>query len=195
MSTMTLAGAPKRPIYHSLSFQLVVGLALGIVVGLLWPKYGVELNALATGFVKLIKMVAGLIVFLTVVTGFAGMGRDSGLGKLSFRAIVYFEVISTLALLLGFTLANIFQPGAGLAIPADGAAAVSKFAEGAKSLSTVEFLLNIIPKTVVDALASGVMLQILLVSLLFGYGLYGLGEKGKPLVDLLTLATDATFKV
>lgn len=195
MSTMTLAGAPKRPIYHSLSFQLVVGLALGIVVGLLWPKYGVELNALATGFVKLIKMVAGLIVFLTVVTGFAGMGRDSGLGKLSFRAIVYFEVISTLALLLGFTLANIFQPGAGLAIPADGAAAVSKFAEGAKSLSTVEFLLNIIPKTVVDALASGVMLQILLVSLLFGYGLYALGEKGKPAVDLLTLATDATFKV
>ncbi|MBS0450592.1 MAG: cation:dicarboxylase symporter family transporter [Proteobacteria bacterium] len=195
MSSTSPTGVGKKPIYYTLSFQLVVGLALGIAVGYFWPKYGVELNALATGFVKLIKMVAGLIVFLTVVTGFAGMSKGSGLGKLSFRAIVYFEVISTLALILGFALANIFQPGAGLAIPADGAATVSKFAEGAKSLTTTEFLLNIIPKTVVDALASGVMLQTLLVSLLFGYGLYALGDRGKPVVDLLTLATDATFKV
>lgn len=195
MSSVSVVGAAKKPIHYSLSFQLVVGLALGIAVGYFWPKYGVELNALATGFVKLIKMVAGLIVFLTVVTGFAGMSKGTGLAKLSFRAIVYFEIVSTLALLLGFVLANVFHPGAGLAIPADGAATVSKFAEGAKSLTTTDFLLNVIPKTVVDALASGVMLQILLVSLLFGYGLYALGERAQPVVDLLTLATDATFKV
>jgi len=185
----------KKPLYYSLSFQLVVGLVLGIGVGLLWPAYGVELNVLATGFVKLIKMVAGLIVFLTVVTGFAGMAKGGSLGKLSFRALIYFEIVSTLALITGFVLANLFQPGLGLSIPADGAATVSKFAEGAKSLSTTEFLLNIIPKTVLDALASGVMLQILLVSLLFGYGLYAIGEKGKPVVDILNAVTEATFKI
>lgn len=195
MSTLPSGLPARKPVYYSLSFQLAVGLVLGVAVGLLWPRYGVELNALATGFVKLIKMVAGWIVFLTVVTGFAGMRQGSGLGKLSFRALVYFEIVSTIALVLGFVLANVFQPGVGLSIPADGAATVSKFAEGAKSLTTTEFLLNIIPKTVVDALAGGVMLQILLVSLLFGYGLYAIGERGKPVVDILTLVTDATFKV
>jgi len=190
------SGLPvKRPIYYSLSFQLVVGLMLGIAVGLLWPQYGVELNALATGFVKLIKMLAGLIVFLTIVTGFGGMKRGAGLGKLSLRTLIYFEIISTIALILGFVLANVFQPGAGLVIPAEQTMDVEKFAGRASAPSTSEFLLNIIPNTVVDALASGVMLQVLLVSLLFGYGLYALEERGKPIVDMFTLLADATFKV
>jgi aerobic C4-dicarboxylate transport protein len=187
--------AAKKPIHLSLTFQLAVGLILGATVGLLWPQFGAELNPLAIGFVKLIRMVAGLIVFLTIVTGFAQMNRSSGLGRLGITTIVYFEVVSTLALVLGLSLGNCFQPGASLTIPSDGAASVSRFAESGRSLSTVDFLLNIIPKTAVDALSSGVMLQILLVSLLFGYALFALGERAKPVTDMLVVATDATFKV
>jgi aerobic C4-dicarboxylate transport protein len=98
--------AAKKPIHLSLTFQLAVGLILGATVGLLWPQFGAELNPLATGFVKLIRMVAGLMVFLTIVTGFAQMNRSSGLGRLGITTIVYFEVVSTLALVLGLSLGN-----------------------------------------------------------------------------------------
>ncbi|WP_407353761.1 cation:dicarboxylate symporter family transporter [Luteimonas sp. R10] len=195
MPSNSIPVAPRKPVYLTLSFQLAVGLLLGGTLGFLWPGLGAELNPLATGFVKLIKMVAGLIVFLTIVTGFAQMKRGGGLGQLGTRAIVYFEVVSTLALILGLVLGNVFQPGAGLSIPPDGAATVTRFAEGGAAPSTVEFLLNVIPKTVFDALASGVMLQILLVSLLFGYALFSLGDRARPVTDMLAIWTDATFRV
>lgn len=186
---------PKKPIYLTLSFQLAVGLLLGAALGVFWPDLGAKLNPLAVGFVKLIKMVAGLIVFLTVVTGFAQMKRGGGLGRLGTKTIIYFEVVSTLALVLGLVLGNVFQPGVDLSIPADGAATVAGFADSGRSLSTSDFLLGVIPDTVVGALANGVMLQILLVSLLFGYALFSLGERAAPVIDLLVICTDAVFKV
>lgn len=188
-------GIQRQSFYQSLSFQMLVGLVAGGAIGFFWPDIGVQLNPLATGFVKLIKMIAGVVVFLTIVTGIANMGRDIGIGRIGVTSIIYFEIVSTLALLFGLFLGNYFEPGAGLSIPADGAQIVSKIAEGGKAASSVDFLLNIIPKTVVDALSGGVMLQILLVSLLFGYALYSLGEKGEPLVRDLSIMTDMTFKV
>lgn len=187
--------APRKPVYLTLSFQLAVGLLLGATLGFFWPGLGAQLNPLAIGFVKLIKMVAGLIVFLTIVTGFAQMKRGGGLGRLGTKTIIYFEVVSTLALVLGLILGNVFQPGAGLSIPADGAATVTKLTEEGKTLSTADFLLDVIPKTVFDALAGGVMLQILLVSLLFGYALFALGDRAQSVTDSLTIWTEATFKV
>ena len=195
MTATTMPGGARTPFYFSLSFQMALGLVLGGMVGWLWPDIGTQLNPLATAFVKLIKMIAGLIVFLTIVTGLAQMERGAGLGRIGLAAIVYFEIVSTLALILGMVLGNVFQPGAGLTLPADGAAAVARIAEGGKALSTVEFLLSIIPKTVPDALAGGVMLQVLLVSLLFGYGLHLLGERAAPVVRDLTLLTELVFKV
>lgn len=195
MYSNAMPAAPERPVYLTLSFQLGLGLLLGAALGLFWPDLGAKLNPLATGFIKLIKMVAGLIVFLTVVTGFAQLKRGSGLGRLGARAIIYFEVVSTVALILGLMLGNVFEPGAGLSIPADGAVTVASMTDKGHVPSTTEFLLDIIPGTVIGALAGGVMLQILLVSLLFGYALFSLGDRAKPVVDLLTIWTDAVFKI
>lgn len=187
--------SPKKPFYLTLSFQLAVGLLLGATLGLLWPEFGAQLNPLAAGFVKLIKMVAALIVFLTIVTGFAQLKGGGGLGALGLKAIVYFEIVSTLALVLGLVLGNVFKPGAGLIIPPDGASTVVGLTAAAAAPSTTSFLLGIIPDTIVGALAGGVMLQVLLVSLLFGYAFLSLGDRAKPLTDLLVILTDATFRV
>lgn len=189
------ATPPKNPVYLTLSFQLVVGLSLGAALGLLWPDLGSQLNPLAAGFVKLIKMLAGLIVFLTIVTGFSQMRRGRDLGRLGTKAIVYFEVVSTLALILGLALGNIFQPGAGLSILPGGASTVTGYATGGKSPSTADFLLGIIPETALGALTNGVMLQVLLVALLFGYAIFSLGERANPVIEALGIWTEATFKV
>ncbi|EPK0251099.1 cation:dicarboxylate symporter family transporter [Serratia marcescens] len=191
MSATSAVGSARKPFYNTLTFQLVLGLAAGGAVGLLWPQIGAQLNPLAAAFVKLIKMVAGLIVFLTVVAGFAQIKRGVGVGRLSLISVCYFEVVSTLALLVGLTIGNLFEPGKGLALHADAATAFKPVAP----VQGVDFVMSIIPKTVVDALAGGIMLQILLVALLFGYALYAMGEKSKPAVDLVNLLTDATFKV
>lgn len=193
MSTITAGHMTRKPFYTSLTFQLIIGLAAGGITGVLWPDIGASLNPLASGFVKLIKMVAGLIVFLTVVTGFTGMKKGAGLGRMGATAIIYFEIISTIALVLGMVLANIFQPGKGLALHAENAGALN--VPTAQPPSTVDFLLGVIPKTAVDALASGVMLQVLLVAVLFGYALFALGDKAKPVNDFLGIMSEATFKV
>ncbi|QJU38099.1 cation:dicarboxylate symporter family transporter [Serratia marcescens] len=191
MSATSVVGSARKPFYYTLTFQLVLGLAAGGALGLLWPQIGAQLNPLAAAFVKLIKMVAGLIVFLTVVAGFAQVKRGAGVGRLGMISVCYFEAVSTLALLIGLVMGNLFEPGKGLALHVDAATALKP----AEPLQGVDFVMSIIPKTVVDALAGGVMLQILLVALLFGYALYAMGDKSKPVVDLVNLLTDATFKV
>lgn len=191
MSATSVVGSARKPFYYTLTFQLVLGLAAGGALGLLWPQIGAQLNPLAAAFVKLIKMVAGLIVFLTVVAGFAQVKRGAGVGRLGMISVCYFEVISTLALLIGLVMGNVFEPGKGLALHVDSATALKP----AEPMQGVDFVMSIIPKTVVDALAGGIMLQILLVALLFGYALYAMGDKSKPVVDLVNLLTDATFKV
>lgn len=192
MSVPAISRSERKPFYYTLTFQLVLGLALGCATGVIWPEFGASLNPLATAFVKLIKMVAGLIVFLTVVTGFARMKQGAGVGKTGLLAIVYFEVISTIALLTGLILGNLFEPGKGLTLHASAEHASQP---AAQPMSAVDFVMSIIPKTVVDALSSGVMLQILLIAVLFGYGLFAMGERAKPVIDVMNLFTEATFKV
>nr|WP_242455740.1 cation:dicarboxylase symporter family transporter [Pantoea agglomerans] len=192
MSVPTINSRVRKPLYFSLTFQLVIGLILGCLTGILWPDFGAQLNPLATAFVKLIKMVAGLIVFLTVITGFARMKQGAGVGKTGLLAIVYFEVVSTIALLTGLALGNLFEPGKGLSLHTSAEHASQP---AAQPMSAVDFVMNIIPRTVVDALSSGVMLQILLIAVLFGYGLFAMGERARPVIDVMNLFTEATFKV
>lgn len=192
MSIPIVPTIQKKPFYYSLTFQLIIGLTLGSFVGIIWPDIGSQLNPLANAFVKLIKMVAGLIVFLTVVTGFAQLKQSSGIGKIGLISIIYFEIISTIALIIGLLLGNIFQPGSGLQIQQEN---IVHQEVTAVPNSALDFLMSIIPKTFIDALASGIMLQILLVALLFGYALYRMGSEAKPIIDLMNLLSEATFKI
>ena len=151
---------PKRdraPLYTRLYFQVVTGIILGVLLGFLWPETGAAMRPLGDGFIKLIRMIIAPIIFLTVVVGIAKMGDMKEVGRIGIKALVYFEVVSTLALVIGLVVVNVFQPGAGInADPATlDTAAVKTYTTGAQSMSTTQFILNIIPTTVVDAFAEG----------------------------------------
>src|SRR6185295_15450482 len=187
----------KAPIYTHLYFQVLVGIALGVAVGYLWPKTGAGLRPLGDGFIKLIRMMIAPIIFGTVVVGIAKMGDMKSVGRIGVRSLVYFEIVSTVALLIGLAVINLVRPGVG--INADPATldvkAVAAYTTNAQHLSTVDFLLNIIPSTVVDAFAKGEILQVLLFSVLFGLALLHLGDKARGLIALLEQFSTALFAV
>jgi len=192
---MSSSPSIKKPVWRTLSFQLVVAVALGSAIGTMWPVIGVALNPLAIAFVKLVKMLAAVLVALTIMTGFSQMRIRGRVWRLAATSFLYFELVSTLGLVIGMIIANIFTPGAGLSIPSDGTQTVAKFTETGQTISIVDFLLNVIPKTVIDALASGSILQVILVSMLFGYALCTLGERAKAVTDVLHVWKDAAFVV
>ena len=187
----------KAPIYTHLYFQVLVGIALGVAVGYLWPKTGAGLRPLGDGFIKLIRMMIAPIIFGTVVVGIAKMGDMKSVGRIGVRSLVYFEMVSTVALLIGLAVINIVRPGVGInADPATlDAKAVAAYTTNAQHLSTVDFLLNIIPSTIVDAFAKGEILQVLLFSVLFGLALLHVGEKGRTLIRFLEEVTHVLFGV
>lgn len=180
---------------RSLYFQVLVAIALGILVGHYFPATGVALKPLSDGFIKLIKMMIGPLVFCTLVTGVAGMRSMKNVGRVGFKAIVYFEVMTTLALALGLLVMNVYRPGEGMHIdPATlDAGAVEKYA--VKSQGVVEFLLGMVPATLSEAFVKGDMLQILVVSLLFAAGLLALGEKGYQLSRIIQEFSGVLFKI
>ena len=166
--------------------QVLVAIVLGVVLGYTEPAWGAAMKPLGDAFIKLIKMLIAPIIFTTVVTGIAGMGDLKKIGRVGLKALVYFEVVSTLALIIGLLVVNWIQPGVGLnavTTSAD-AAAVAPYATASHS-SVVEFLLHLIPDTFVGAFAQGEILQVLLVALLFGFALARLGEPARPVVNLL----------
>lgn len=181
--------APARPrsIFKLLYVQVLIGIILGGLLGYLQPAWGVQLRPLGDAFVNLVKMLIGPIIFTTVVVGLAGMGDLRKVGRVGLKAIIYFEVITTLALVIGLVVANVFTPGEGFhANPATlDTQGVARYAGAAKQMSTVDFLLHIIPKTFVSAFAEGEILQILLLALLFGMALGRLGDHGRPILNLL----------
>jgi len=194
---MTTPTPRKKPFYKSLSFQVLVGVAIAIVLGYVSPSAAVAMKPLGDAFIRLITMIITVIIFCTVVTGIAGMEDMKKVGRVGGKALLYFEVVSTLALLIGLVVGNVVQPGSGFNINAAtlDAQAVADYAGQAKAQSIGDFLMHIIPNTLVDAFAKGDILQVLLVSILFGFALSLVGPRCKPLIDLLEALTHAVFGV
>lgn len=186
-----------KPFYANLWFQVLVAMALAVVLGYLSPAKAVAMKPLGDAFIRLITMVITLIIFCTVVSGIAGMQDMRKVGRVGGKALLYFEIISTLALLVGLVVGNLIHTGQGFnADPATlDAHEVSAYAGQAKAQSLSDFLMHIIPNTIVDAFAKGDILEVLLVALLFGFALSAVGPRGKPLVEVIEALTHAVFKI
>jgi aerobic C4-dicarboxylate transport protein len=185
---------------RSLFGQVLLALVAGVIVGFVWPEAATKLKPLGDGFIKLIKMIIPLIVFCVVVHGIAGAGDLKRVGRVGVKAIVYFEVVTTIALALGLVLAFVFEPGVGMNVDpkALDAKAMGAYAENASKLTgggTVDFLMKLIPTTVVNAFATGDVLQVLLFSVLFGCALAMLGERGAPVAGFIDTLGHVLFKV
>jgi aerobic C4-dicarboxylate transport protein len=187
----------KKPFYGSLWVQVLIAIALAVAFGYLSPDKAMAMKPLGDGFIRLITMVISLIIFCTVVSGIASMQDLKKVGRVGGKALLYFEVISTVALFIGLIVGNVVHPGSGFNVTAANldAKAVADYAGQAKAQSVTDFLLHIIPTTIVDAFAKGDILQIVFVAILFGLALSTLGARGKPLVTLLDSLTQAVFTI
>src|SRR2546423_893293 len=194
---VAVSNTKKEPFYTSLSWQVLFGIAVAIVLGYFKPATAIAMKPLGDGFIRLITMIIALIIFCTVVTGIAGMEDMKKVGRVGGKALIYFEVVSTLALLIGLVSGNVLHPGSGFNANAAAmdAKAVADYAGQAKAQSVSDFLLHLIPNTVVDAFTKGDILQVLLVSVLFGFALSTAGPRSKPLLDFLNLLTEAVFGI
>ena len=187
----------RQPLYKSLYVQVLVAITIGILLGHYYPETGVALKPLGDGFVKLIKMVIAPIIFCTVVSGIAGMQSMKSVGKTGGYALLYFEIVSTIALIIGLVVVNVVKPGAGMHIDVStlNASSVAAYAAAGSQQTTVGFLLNVIPNTVVGAFANGDILQVLMFSVLFGFALHRLGSYGKPVLDLIDRFAHVMFNI
>lgn len=187
----------KTPFFSRLYVQVLIAIALGVTLGALAPDLGAKMKPLGDAFIKLIKMMIAPIIFATVVVGIAKMGDMKEVGRVGVKALFYFEAVTTLALVIGLVVVNLLQPGAGLNIDPHTLHAkdIAKYTAGAKEMNTVDFLLHIIPDTVVGAFASGEILQVLTFSVLLGLALTKMGDNGKNIVHILDEFSHALFGV
>jgi aerobic C4-dicarboxylate transport protein len=187
----------KKAFYKNLWVQVLAGVGLAIVLGYVRPATAAAMRPLGDAFIRLISMVITLVIFCTVVAGIAGMGNLRKVGRVGGKALLYFEIVTTFALILGMLVGNLVPTGAGFnANPSTlDTAAVTTYAGQAKAQSVSDFLLQMIPNTVVDAFAKGNILSVVLVSLLFGFALSAMGPRGKPLVDVIETLTQAVFGI
>ena len=186
-----------RPLWKSLYVQVLCAIALGVLVGWLWPTTGAALKPLGDGFIKLVKMIITPVIFLTVVTGIAGMRDLRAFGRIAAKAFAYFIVMSTLALVVGLVVANLVRPGAGLNVDVAtlDTGKVASYVTKAHETTVTGFVLNIIPDTLVSAFVSGEILQVLLVAILFGIALAMMGERGERLLGALRTLTAVVFRI
>src|SRR5947207_9072919 len=193
-----LGSAPGwRSAFKKLYVQVLIAIALGILLGAVWPSLAIDMKPLSDGFITLIRAVVPPIIFATVTVGIAKMGDMRRVGAVGLRALIYFEVVSTIALVVGLVVGNLWQPGAGLHInPASlDDKAVANYVTSAKSLTIIDFLMKMIPANLVGAVAQGDLLPILVMAILFGFALCHMGERGQRLVTVIDDVIDALFGV
>jgi aerobic C4-dicarboxylate transport protein len=186
-----------KPIYKSLYAQVLFAVIVGVLLGHFYPQMGTDMKPLGDGFIKLIKMIIAPIIFCTVVVGIAGMEDMKKVGKTGGLALLYFEVVSTVALIIGLVVVNMLQPGAGMHIDPTtlDTKSIAAYTEPGKMKGTVDFLLGVIPSSVVDAFAKGDILQVLLFSVLFGFALHKFGGRGTMVFDFIEKFSHVLFDI
>jgi aerobic C4-dicarboxylate transport protein len=191
------ATSRKTPFYRVLWVQVLVAIVLAIVLGYVDPARAIAMKPLGDAFIRMITMIITLIIFCTVVTGIAGMENLKKVGRVGGLALLYFEIVSTVALLIGLVVGNVVHPGSGFNVNVAtlDAKSVENYAGQAKAQSVTEFLMHIIPTTVVDAFAKGDILEVVFVALLFGFALSAAGARAKPLVELIESLTHVVFRI
>ncbi|WP_243358597.1 dicarboxylate/amino acid:cation symporter [Fundidesulfovibrio terrae] len=184
-----------KKFYQTLYFQVIVGIAIGITLGFFAPHLAKDLKPIGTGFIKLIKMMIAPIIFGTVVVGIAKMGDMKKVGRVGVKALLYFEAVTTLALVIGLAMVHLIAPGKGINVDVSqlDTHGIAQFTSGSKHLSTLDFVMNIIPNSVVDAFARGEILQVLLFSILFGFGLAHMGKQGEKVLHFIDEFTHGMF--
>ena len=187
----------RKPFYRSLYVQVLVAIALGVAIGHFYPQAGVALKPLGDGFVKLIKMAIAPIIFCTVVSGIAGMQNMKAVGKTGGLALLYFEIVSSVALVIGLVVVNLVQPGAGMHVDVAtlNTSGITAYTQAGAQQSTIGFFLNIIPSTVVGAFATGDILQVLMFSLMFGFALHRMGDYGRPVLEFIDRIAQVMFNI
>ena len=192
----------RKPWYRVLYVQVIVAVLLGVMIGYFAPEYGRSLKPLGDGFIKLVKMMIAPIIFCTVVHGIASVGDLRKLGRVGIKSLVYFELVSTLALILGLIVVNVLRPGDGITPKGETYHASqeeldssSKYGEKAKTMNEVEFVLNIIPTSFLGAFVSGELLQVLFVAILVAFALGSMGDRGKPILTLIEQLSSMFFVV
>lgn len=187
----------KTPIYKVLYFQVICAIIIGVLLGNFYPELGAQMKPLGDGFIRLIKMVIAPVIFCTVVTGIAGMEDMKKVGKTGGLALLYFEVVSTIALVIGLVIVNTLQPGSGMHVDVSSldTKAVAAYTGPGKMHSTTEFLMNVIPHTIVGAFAEGDILQVLFFSVLFGFALHKFGGRGTLIFDVIEKTSHVLFQI
>jgi aerobic C4-dicarboxylate transport protein len=192
-----MSPAMKQPFYKILYIQVLFAIVVGVLLGVFHPELGAQMKPLGDAFIKLIKMIIAPVIFCTVVAGIAGMQDMKKIGRVGGKALIYFEVVSTIALAIGLVVANVLKPGAGFNVDASqlDASSIAQYTGKAQNQSTMDFVMNIIPTTFVDAFAKGDILQVLLLALLFGFALSMMGERGRPVTKFIEDFSHVIFGV
>ena len=197
MDTHTTAAPRRLPLYRSLYVQVIFAVIVGVLLGYFYPALGEKMKPFGDGFIKLIKMMIAPIIFCTVVVGIAGMEDMKKVGKTGGLALLYFEIVSSIALVVGLVLVNVLKPGVGMNIDASAidTKAIAAYTGPGKMEGTVDFLLHVIPTTLVDAFAKGEILQVLLIAVLFGFALHRFGGRGTLVFDVIEKGSHVLFVI